>query len=61
MQQGVQMDTTCNIPQCWELLANTVVSICTVLIKEKYSIPQVGIVSLRKQRIFRDSTGYPAN
>ena len=39
MQQGVQMDTTCNIPQCWELLANTVVSICTVLIKEKYSIP----------------------
>ena len=39
MQQGVQMDTTCNIPQCWELLANTVVAICTVLIKGKYSIP----------------------
>ena len=24
MQQGVQTDTTCNIQQCWELLANNV-------------------------------------
>ena len=28
MQQGVQMDATCNIQQCWELLANNVASIC---------------------------------
>ena len=28
MQQGVQMDATCNIQQCWELLANNVVSLC---------------------------------
>ena len=31
MQQGVQMDSTCNIQQCWELLANNVVSVCTGL------------------------------
>ena len=29
MQQGVQTDTTCNIQQCWELLANNVASLCT--------------------------------
>ena len=29
MQQGVQTDATCNIQQCWELLANNVVSVCT--------------------------------
>ena len=28
MQQGVQMDATCNIQQCWELLANNVASVC---------------------------------
>ena len=31
IQQGVQTDTTCNIQQCWELLANNVASVCTVL------------------------------
>ena len=31
MQQGVQMDVTCNIEQCWELLANNVASVCTRL------------------------------
>ena len=31
MQQGVQTDTTCNIQQCWELLANNVGSVCTGL------------------------------
>ena len=28
MQQSVQTDTTCNIQQCWEFLANNVVSVC---------------------------------
>ena len=28
MQQGVQTDTTCDIQQCWELLANNA-SVCT--------------------------------
>ena len=31
IQQGVQTDTTCNIQQCWELLADNVASVCTVL------------------------------
>ena len=31
MQQGVQTDTTCNIQQCWELLANNVASVCAGL------------------------------
>ena len=30
MQQGVQMDVTCNIQQCLELLANNVVSVIDV-------------------------------
>ena len=34
MQQGVQMDATRNIQQCWELLPNNVVSICMGLRKE---------------------------
>ena len=29
--EGVQTDATCNIPQCWELLANNDVSVCTGL------------------------------
>ena len=29
MQQVVQTDATCNIQQCWELLANNVASVCT--------------------------------
>ena len=29
MQQGVQTDAKCTIQQCWELLANNVVSVCT--------------------------------
>ena len=33
MQQGVQTDATCNIQQCWELLANNVASVCTGLKK----------------------------
>ena len=33
MQQGVQTDATCNIYQCWELLANNVASVCTGLYK----------------------------
>ena len=31
MQQGVQMEATCNIQQCWELLANIDASVCTGL------------------------------
>ena len=31
MQQGVQTDATCNIQQCWELLANNTASVCTGL------------------------------
>ena len=31
MQQGVQTDATCNIQQCWELLAKNVASVCTLL------------------------------
>ena len=27
-QQGVQTDATCNIQQCWELLAYNVASVC---------------------------------
>ena len=27
MQQGVQTDATCNIQQCWELLASNVASV----------------------------------
>ena len=27
MKQGVQTDATCNIQQCWELLANNVASV----------------------------------
>ena len=30
MQQGVQMGVTCNIQQCWELLANNIVSVIDV-------------------------------
>ena len=31
MQQGVQTDAICSIQQCWEFLANHVVSVCTYL------------------------------
>ena len=31
IQQGVQTDSTCNIQQYWELLANNVASVCTGL------------------------------
>ena len=31
LQQSVQTDATCNIRQYWELLANSVVSVCTGL------------------------------
>ena len=31
MQQGVRTDATCNIQQCWELLANRFASVCTEL------------------------------
>ena len=31
MQQGVQTDATCNIQQCWQLLANKVAFVCTGL------------------------------
>ena len=29
IQQGVQTDATCSIQQCWELLVNSVASVCT--------------------------------
>ena len=32
MQQGVETDATCNIQQCWELLANNTALDCTGLI-----------------------------
>ena len=31
MQQGVQMDATCDIQQCWELLVKNVASVRTQL------------------------------
>ena len=31
MQQGVKMDATCNIQQCWELLVDKLASVCTGL------------------------------
>ena len=31
MQQGVQTDTTCNIQDRWELLADNVASVCAGL------------------------------
>ena len=31
MQQGAQTDATCEIQQCWKLLANNVASVCTGL------------------------------
>ena len=37
MQKGVQMDATCNIQQCWELLANNVASVCMGLYKAQFS------------------------
>ena len=42
MQQGVQTDATCNIQQSWELLANDVASVCTVL--NTYSEPENQII-----------------
>ena len=36
MQQGVQTDATCNIRQCWELLANNVASVCTGFNAQKH-------------------------
>ena len=30
-QQGVQTNATCNIQQCWELLANNVASVSTII------------------------------
>ena len=35
MQQGLQMDATCNIQQSWELLANDVASVCTGLYRRQ--------------------------
>ena len=29
IQQGVQMDATCNTQKCWEVFANNVVLVCT--------------------------------
>ena len=29
IQQGVQMDATCNAQKCWEVFANNVVLVCT--------------------------------
>ena len=44
MQQGVQMDTTCNIQQCWDLLANTVASVCKVLKTKFYLLIYLFII-----------------
>ena len=38
MLQGMETDATCNIQQCWELLANNVASVCTVLKHKKLII-----------------------
>ena len=39
MQQGVQTDATCNIQQCWKLLANNVASVARSLrLKSKFSL-----------------------
>ena len=40
MQQDVHEDATCNIRQCWELLANNVVSICMGLKADTDLIPK---------------------
>ena len=43
------MDTTCNIQQCWELLANNVVSVCTD--GNRIVLKAIGLKS-RQQQIF---------
>ena len=43
MQQGVQTDGTCNIQQCWELLANNVASVCTGLKKNNNPLHQQAV------------------
>ena len=48
MQQGVQTDATCNIQQCWELLANNAASVCTGLKKE-----DVDFISALKKMKFK--------
>ena len=43
MQQGVQTYATCNIQQCWELLANNVASVCTGLKKNNNPLHQQAV------------------
>ena len=45
--QGVQTDVTCNIQQCWKLLANNVASVCMGL-KTNASI----FISVRRRATF---------
>ena len=46
MQQDVQTYTTCNIQQCWELLANNLVSICMKLYSVKQLLASVYLYDL---------------
>ena len=49
-QQSVQTDITCNIQQCWELLANIVASVCVGL--NVWSPKQAGACKCQWQNIF---------
>ena len=57
MQQGVQMDATCNIQQRWELLANNVASVCMGRIcPTKHEIKKFHVVVVQQwQRNVRDA------
>ena len=46
MQQSVQMDTTYNIQQCWDLLANAVASFCKGLKTKVYLFIYLFIIYL---------------
>ena len=46
MQQSVQMDTTYNIQQCWDLLANAVASFCKGLKTKFYLFIYLFIIYL---------------
>ena len=57
MQQGVQMDATCNIQQCWELLPNNVASVCMGLYYCRY----YAYKNFAKHHVCSSTLSYPTN
>ena len=51
MQQGVQTDATCNIQQCWELLANIVASVFTGLYTQQCCVPLHGALEMIRTQL----------